>query len=68
MMPGRRTFIATRTTWSTHNKKTVLELSKSLPAVGMAENINFETWGCKFVDDVVSESIFVESNLFNKFS
>jgi hypothetical protein len=38
-------------------KKTILELSKSLPAVGMAENINFETWGWKFIDAVVSESI-----------
>jgi hypothetical protein len=42
-------------------KKTVLELSKSLPAVGMAEDIDFETWGRKFVDAIVSESIFVES-------
>jgi hypothetical protein len=49
-------------------KKTILELSKSLPAVGMVENIDFETWGTKFVDAVVTESIFVESNLFNKFS
>jgi hypothetical protein len=49
-------------------KKTILELSKSLPAVGMAENIDFETWGRKFVNAVVSESIFVESNLFNEFS
>jgi hypothetical protein len=42
-------------------KKAILELSKSLPAVGMAENIDFETWGHKFVDAIVSESIFVES-------
>jgi hypothetical protein len=42
-------------------KKTVIELSKSVPAVGMAEDIDFETWGRKFVDAIVSEAIFVES-------
>jgi hypothetical protein len=42
-------------------KKAILKLSKFLPAIGMAENIDFETWGRKFVDAVVSESIFVES-------
>jgi hypothetical protein len=42
-------------------KKTILELSKSLPAVGMAEEIDFETWGRKFIDAIVSESIFVKS-------
>jgi hypothetical protein len=42
-------------------KKTIIELLKSLPAIGMAEEIDFETWGRKFVDAVVSEAVFVES-------
>jgi hypothetical protein len=49
-------------------KKAILKLSKSLPAIGMAEDIDFEAWGHKFVVAMVSESIFVESNFFNEFS
>jgi hypothetical protein len=33
----------------------------------MAKDMDFEAWGCKFIDVVVSESIFVELNLLMNF-
>jgi hypothetical protein len=37
-------------------KSAILEFNKSFPDVAMAEEINFETWGRKFVVAIVSHS------------
>jgi hypothetical protein len=37
------------------SKATILNLLKSLPATQIAEEKDFEVWGCQFVDTVVNQ-------------